>query len=119
MRPRWPCGRRTWSSPPWAWPARPGCPGCRRPASAWAWTARRWTGDLGAGITSRLAEAHPEAVVGVHLLAAAAPAEPDPAGLTPEEETCLASVAAWQAQEGGHPHQQNTRPLTLAPALTP
>lgn len=74
-------------------------------------------GDLGAGITSRLAEAHPEAVVGIHLLAAAAPAEYDPAGLTPEERTYLASVAAWQAEEGGYMHQQNTRPLTLAPAL--
>ncbi|MFC9097418.1 epoxide hydrolase family protein [Streptomyces sp. NPDC057072] len=75
-------------------------------------------GDLGAGVTSRLAEAHPEAVVGIHLLAAAAPAAHDPAGLTPEEDAYLASVAAWQAQEGGYMHQQNTRPLTLVPALT-
>ncbi|MFJ4513601.1 epoxide hydrolase family protein [Streptomyces sp. NPDC088816] len=75
-------------------------------------------GDLGAGITSRLAEAHPEAVVGIHLLAAAAPADHDPAGLTPEEEAHLASVSAWQAEEGGYMHQQSTRPLTLAPALT-
>ncbi|MFJ3221957.1 epoxide hydrolase family protein [Streptomyces sp. NPDC086783] len=74
-------------------------------------------GDLGAGITSRLAEAHPEAVVGIHLLAVAAPADPDPAGLTAEEEAHLASVTAWQAQEGGYLHQQSTRPLTLAPAL--
>ncbi|GAA5044817.1 epoxide hydrolase family protein [Streptomyces similanensis] len=73
-------------------------------------------GDLGAGITSRLAEAHPEAVVGIHLLAVAAPA--DPAGLTPEEERHVASVAAWQTEEGGYLHQQSTRPLTLAPALT-
>ncbi|MEU6403337.1 epoxide hydrolase family protein [Streptomyces sp. NPDC046985] len=75
-------------------------------------------GDLGAGITSRLAEAHPEAVVGIHLLAVAAPADPDPAGLTAEEKSYLASVAAWQAEEGGYQHQQSTRPLTLAPALT-
>ncbi|MGW5173645.1 epoxide hydrolase family protein [Streptomyces sp. NPDC004082] len=74
-------------------------------------------GDLGAGITSRLAEAHPEAVVGIHLLAVAGPADPDPAGLTAEEEAHLASVTAWQAQEGGYLHQQSTRPLTLAPAL--
>ncbi|EGJ73724.1 putative epoxide hydrolase domain protein [Streptomyces sp. Tu6071] len=74
-------------------------------------------GDLGAGVTSRLAEAHPEAVVGIHLLAAAAPAEYDPASLTPEEKTHLVSAAAWQAEEGGYMHQQNTRPLTLAPAL--
>ncbi|EGJ72786.1 putative epoxide hydrolase domain protein (plasmid) [Streptomyces sp. Tu6071] len=74
-------------------------------------------GDLGAGVTSRLAEAHPEAVVGIHLLAAAAPAEYDPASLTPEEKTHLLSAAAWQAEEGAYMHQQNTRPLTLAPAL--
>ncbi|MFG3099355.1 epoxide hydrolase family protein [Streptomyces sp. NPDC048182] len=74
-------------------------------------------GDLGAGITSRLAEAHPEAVLGIHLLAAAAPADPDPASLTPEEEAYLAAAATWQAEEGGYLHQQSTRPLTLAPAL--
>ncbi|GAA2324452.1 alpha/beta hydrolase [Streptomyces kunmingensis] len=75
-------------------------------------------GDLGAGITSRLAEAHPEAVTGIHLLALAAPAAYDPAGLTPDEEAHLAAVANWQAEEGGYQHQQNTRPLTFAPALT-
>ncbi|MET8213996.1 epoxide hydrolase, partial [Streptomyces sp. NPDC005373] len=34
-----------------------------------------------------------------------------------EEKDYLASVASWQAQEGGYQHQQNTRPLSLAPAL--
>ncbi|MDQ0810665.1 pimeloyl-ACP methyl ester carboxylesterase [Streptomyces sp. B3I7] len=75
-------------------------------------------GDLGAGITSRLAEAHPEALVGIHLLAVAAPADHDPASSTPEERAYLASLAAWQAEEGGYLHQQATRPLTLAPALS-
>ncbi|MFJ5173581.1 epoxide hydrolase family protein [Streptomyces griseoviridis] len=74
-------------------------------------------GDLGAGITSRLAEARPEAVVGIHLLAVAAPADQEPASLTAQERAHLASVAAWQAEEGGYLHQQSTRPLTLAPAL--
>ena len=54
-------------------------------------------GDLGAGVTSRLAEA--------------------PAGLTGEERIYLASVAGRQAAEGGYLHQQSTRPLSLAPAL--
>ncbi|MFE2071498.1 alpha/beta fold hydrolase [Streptomyces misionensis] len=27
-------------------------------------------------------------------------------------------MAAWQTEEGGYQHQQSTRPLTLAPALT-
>jgi pimeloyl-ACP methyl ester carboxylesterase len=74
-------------------------------------------GDLGAGITSRLAEAHPEAVVGIHLLAVAAPADHDPAGLTPEERDYLDAVAAWQVEEGGYQHQQSTRPLTLSHGL--
>ncbi|MEV4021152.1 epoxide hydrolase family protein [Nonomuraea angiospora] len=74
-------------------------------------------GDLGAGVTSRLAEAHPEALVGIHLLAVAAPADYDADGLTPQEQAHLASVAVWQEQEGGYQHQQNTRPLTLAHGL--
>ncbi|MFF0163989.1 epoxide hydrolase family protein [Streptomyces sp. NPDC005263] len=74
-------------------------------------------GDLGAGVTSRLAEAHPEALVGIHLLAVAAPAAHDPATLTPQERAHLESVTAWQTQEGGYQHQQSTRPLTLSQGL--
>ncbi|GHF19101.1 hydrolase [Streptomyces spiralis] len=74
-------------------------------------------GDLGAGITSRLAEAHPEALVGIHLLAVAAPAAYDPATLTPHEQEYLKSVADWQTHEGGYQHQQSTRPLTLSQGL--
>ncbi|MFD8075533.1 epoxide hydrolase family protein [Streptomyces sp. NPDC059718] len=74
--------------------------------------------DLGAGITSRLAESHPEAVVGIHLTAVASPARYDTASVTPEERAYLDSVAAWSAAEGGYMHQQSTRPLTLAYALT-
>ncbi|WP_171055472.1 MULTISPECIES: epoxide hydrolase family protein [unclassified Nonomuraea] len=74
-------------------------------------------GDLGAGVTSRLAEAHPEALAGIHLLAVAPPAGYDPDGLTPQEQDHLASVAAWQAEEGAYQHQQSTRPFTLAPGL--
>jgi pimeloyl-ACP methyl ester carboxylesterase len=75
-------------------------------------------GDLGAGISSRLGEAHPESVVGIHLLAVAAPAAYEPASLTPEERAYLDEVAAWTAEEGAYQHQQNTRPLTLAHALS-
>jgi pimeloyl-ACP methyl ester carboxylesterase len=74
-------------------------------------------GDLGAGVTSRLAEAHPEAVVGIHLLAVAAPAGRSPDDLTPQEQAYLESVATWQAQEGGYQHEQSTRPLTLSHSL--
>ena len=75
-------------------------------------------GDLGAGITSLLAQTHPEALVGIHLLAVAAPVDLDPGSVTPEEQTYLDSVAAWTAEEGGYQHQQSTRPATLAYALS-
>ena len=74
-------------------------------------------GDLGAGITSRLAQNYPDSVAGIHLLAVAAPHEYDPESVTQEEQIYLDEVALWSATEGGYQHQQQTRPLTLAPAL--
>ncbi|WP_199199778.1 epoxide hydrolase family protein [Amycolatopsis sp. CA-128772] len=74
-------------------------------------------GDLGAGITSRLAEAHPDALVGIHLMAVAGPAAYDDASLTAQERAYLGSVATWSAREGAYQHQQNTRPVTLAYGL--
>lgn len=71
-------------------------------------------GDLGAGITSRLAQAYPEEVAGIHLLAVAAPRQYDQKTLTTEERQHLARVEAWAAAEGAYQHQQQTRPLTLA-----
>ncbi|WBQ03425.1 epoxide hydrolase family protein [Kribbella sp. CA-293567] len=75
-------------------------------------------GDLGAGITSRLAEAHPEALVGIHLLAVGDPVGYDADSVTPQEQAYLESVAAWSSAEGGYQHQQSTRPLTLGYGLT-
>ena len=75
-------------------------------------------GDLGAGVTSRLAQAHPEAVVGIHLLAIADPVEVDPSNVTQEEQDYLDSVAAWYAQDGAYAHQQMTRPATLGYGLS-
>ena len=75
-------------------------------------------GDLGAGITSRLAQAHPDAVVGIHLLAVAAPAEFDDDSLTEAERRHVDEMEAWRAAEGGYQHEQQTRPLSLAPGLT-
>lgn len=74
-------------------------------------------GDLGAGIVSRLAQAHPDAVAGLHLLAVSSPLEVDPQTVTAEERAYLDEAAAWNAVEGAYQHQQQTRPLTLAPAL--
>ena len=75
-------------------------------------------GDLGAGISSRLGQAHPEAVIGIHVLAVANPTSVDPASVTEEEQTFLHSVAAWTAEEGAYMHQQQTRPITLGYGLT-
>jgi len=75
-------------------------------------------GDLGAGITSRLAQAHPDTVAGFHLLAVAAPPDVTVATLNDEEREHLKRVESWVAKEGAYQHRQQTRPLTLAPALT-
>lgn len=73
-------------------------------------------GDLGAGLTSRLAQAHPEHLVGIHLLAVVNP--PDPTGVTPEEQEYLDAGAAWFAEDGAYEHLQMTRPGTLAAGLS-
>jgi pimeloyl-ACP methyl ester carboxylesterase len=75
-------------------------------------------GDLGAGITSRLAQGHPEAVAGIHLLAVAGPVDYDEALLTEEERAYLEQVNAWSADEGAYEHQQMSRPATLSAALS-
>ena len=75
-------------------------------------------GDLGAGITSRLGLAHPEALLGLHLMAVAAPAELDESTVTAEEREYLARLTRWSKDEGAYMHQHSTRPLTLAYALT-
>jgi pimeloyl-ACP methyl ester carboxylesterase len=74
--------------------------------------------DLGAGDSSLLAQAYPQAVVGVHLLDPAGPQNYDTAGLTEEERAYLAAEKAWFDAEGSYSHQQQTRPLTLAQGLS-
>ncbi|GAB7051161.1 epoxide hydrolase family protein [Catenuloplanes indicus] len=72
-------------------------------------------GDLGAGISTRLAQAHPESVAGIHLLAVADPE--DAADLTDGERAYLGQGERWWAEEGGYEHLQRTRPLSAAYAL--
>jgi pimeloyl-ACP methyl ester carboxylesterase len=74
--------------------------------------------DIGAGECSRLAQAYPEAVAGVHLLDVADPPSFDPTGLTDEERAYLVAEKAWFDAERGYSHQQRTRPLTLAQGLS-
>lgn len=73
-------------------------------------------GDLGAGVSARLAAAHPESVAGIHVLAVADPAEA--ADLTDAEQAYREQSARWYAEEGGYEHLQRTRPLSAAYALT-
>ena len=75
-------------------------------------------GDLGAGVTGWLAQAHPESVVGIHLLDVDQKLRDDDADVTDEEQTYLEAVAAWARAEGAYAHQQSTRPLTLAQGLS-
>lgn len=72
-------------------------------------------GDLGAGVTTRLARAHPESVAGIHLLAVADP--PGASGVTAEEQAYLEAAGRWYADDGGYEHLQRTRPLTASYAL--
>jgi pimeloyl-ACP methyl ester carboxylesterase len=71
--------------------------------------------DLGAGVTARLARAHPDAVTAVHLATPglAAPPEPwsDPVRRHFEE------VADWSSEEGGYSHLHGTKPSTVAAGL--
>ena len=75
-------------------------------------------GDLGAGITSRLAQAYPTEVAGIHLLATADPIDHDPATVTDEERAYLDEAATWMTDEGGYEHEQHTRPITLSYGLS-
>jgi pimeloyl-ACP methyl ester carboxylesterase len=75
-------------------------------------------GDLGAGVTTRLAARHPEAVAGIHLTAVGAPELGDDAVLTGAEREYLAHVERWNRDEGAYLHQQQTRPVTLAYGLS-
>jgi pimeloyl-ACP methyl ester carboxylesterase len=75
-------------------------------------------GDLGAGVTTMLGQAYPEAVVGIHLLAVADPVEVDPASVTSDEQAYLDAVATWFSQDGAYEHQQMTRPVTLGYGLS-
>ncbi len=75
-------------------------------------------GDLGAGTTARLAQAHPSAVTGIHVMSVADPVHYDLDSLTDEERAYLAEVAAWFSAEGAYEHQQMTRPTTLSYGLS-
>jgi len=71
--------------------------------------------DLGAGVTARIARAHPDAVAGIHLATPGLAAPPKP--WSPAEEAHFAQVDAWTGEEGGYAHVHSTKPATLGAAL--
>ena len=71
--------------------------------------------DLGAGVTARLARAHPDAVAGIHLATPGLAAPPRP--WSPAEEAHFAEVDAWTGEQGGYAHLHATKPATLGAAL--
>ena len=72
--------------------------------------------DIGAGIATRLALNYPDSLRGIHVSAVADPPVVSPP-LTEAETDYRASVARWQAGEGGYMHLHDTKPQTLAFAL--
>jgi pimeloyl-ACP methyl ester carboxylesterase len=71
--------------------------------------------DLGAGVTARLARAHPEAVVAIHLATPGLAAPPPPWG--EPTQRYFEEVERWSAEEGGYAHMHATRPSTVAAGL--
>ena len=71
--------------------------------------------DLGAGVTARLARAHPEAVMAIHLATPGLPAPPRP--WSEPVSRHFREVDAWTAEEGGYAHMHATKPATIGAAL--
>jgi pimeloyl-ACP methyl ester carboxylesterase len=71
--------------------------------------------DLGAGVTARLARAHPEAVAAVHLATPGLPAPPRPWSDPVSQH--FREAEAWTAEEGGYAHMHATKPATIGAAL--
>lgn len=72
--------------------------------------------DLGAGVTARLARAHPEAVVAIHL--ATPGLAPPPQPWSDPVRSHFREAEAWTAAEGGYAHMHATKPATIGAALT-
>jgi pimeloyl-ACP methyl ester carboxylesterase len=71
--------------------------------------------DLGAGVTARLARAHPGAVAAIHLATPGLGAPPRPWSDAVREH--FHEVEQWSAEEGGYAHMHATKPATIGAAL--
>lgn len=71
-------------------------------------------GDIGGGITNRLARNYPDRVIAIHTMVAPPVDIGNAPDLTGAERAFLALNDAWELDEGAYGHQQRTRPQTLA-----
>lgn len=73
--------------------------------------------DLGAGVMSQIALAHPESIVGLHTGGTNPWIMNVPDNLTPAEQQFVADAQAWNMREMGYAMEQSSKPQTLAYAL--
>jgi pimeloyl-ACP methyl ester carboxylesterase len=107
-------------------PATPGW-GTERIATAWNHLMHRLGyprygaqgGDWGALVTMNLGQQHADSLDGVHLtMVPAIPARgTEPADLTKQEKSALASFAAYRKGGSGYSRQQSTRPQSIGYGL--
>ena len=115
------------SLPGFGFSGKPTGPGwnAERIAAAWAEVMRRlgytrWAahgGDWGAVVTTLLAKAQPEGLLGIHLTTPYAFPEETPAHLSPEEQHAMETLALYGGALGGSNHLQATKPQTPGFAL--
>lgn len=75
-------------------------------------------GDIGAGVTQRLALAHPDLLVGIHLTyLGSASSRSEYPDLSEAEQRYLHALQQWSLQEGAYSSLQSTKPQTLAYGL--
>jgi pimeloyl-ACP methyl ester carboxylesterase len=75
-------------------------------------------GDIGAGITQRLALMYPELLVGIHVnYLSSSFLSPDQPDLSEAEQRYLREVQQWSQAEGAYAHLHATKPQTLAYGL--
>ncbi len=116
------------SLPGYGFSARPAAPGMSSPAVTALW-AKLMTevlgyerfaahgGDIGGGITNRLARDYPGRLIAVHTMVAPPVDLTNAPDLSDAEREFAALGEAWELEEGAYGHQQRTRPQTLAFAL--
>jgi microsomal epoxide hydrolase len=75
-------------------------------------------GDIGAGVGSRIAAAHPRRVLGLHLNLLSIRDIPMTGAPTDEERAYAAELQRWATEETGYQWIQGTKPQTLSFGLT-